>query len=483
MFKTLVKKEITETIFDLRFVITTLLCLVLVPLGMYVNRKDYERRLDAYRREHQEYRQRYGKGVDIRTEAQGLRAPSVLSIFASGVDPFLPDKMMTARSGLWRTVKEPSTDNPHSLLFGKADFLFNVVFLLSLAALIFTFDSISGERQMGTLRLMIANSVPRGRILLSKIVGNYVALLIPFAVSVLIALLVLDASPDVSLGSPAVWPAFLVILGATLLFLLGMVTLGICISTLTASPMNSMVLAFFVWAILVLGIPKVSPMMAGVLYPVESASVYDLTRRAIAEDIDRELVEERESLRAKCFKEYGAPEEDMHSSRPDTEAGKQANAKFDAEFVPIAHRYERRLADELRRIELDYTSRRNVQSAFAMNLSRISPICSYTYLVCGLSGTGVTEPDNFTRNAQRYQDGVKQAVYDKVIVKRWRYGESYEYVDDTDLRTVMLPEMVYTYPGVAQALQAGWPDLLLLGFCGVLFGSVAFLRLSKYDVR
>lgn len=483
MLKTLIKKEIAATVLDMRFVIATLLCVVLIPLGMYVSRKDYELRLASYQREHQEYRQRHGKGVKWNVEAQGLRPPSILSIFASGIDPFMPDKVMTARSGLFRTVKEPIADNPHSFLFGKADFLFNVVFIMSLAALIFTFNSISGEREMGTLRLMIANSIPRNRILLTKVVGNYVALLIPFIISVLIALLILDASPYVSIVSSRIWPAFLVIIGVTFLFILGMVSLGICISSFTKQSIDSIVLAFFVWAILVLAVPKVSPMIADIVYPIESANVFDSTKRLIAEDIDHELVEEREALRKKCFEEYGAPESDMRSSRQETEEGKKANAKFEQEFAPIAERYQKRLADKLRQIEQDYMRRKNVRSSIAMNFSRISPICSYTYILCELSGTGVTEPDNFTRNAQRYQDQMKQDIYDKIIVKRRRHGASYSRVEGFDQSKASLPDMIYTYPTVTQALQASRLDILLLALSNVLFCSLAFMRLNKYDVR
>lgn len=483
MLRILIKKETVEAMIDLRFVITTLLCVVLIPLGMYVSRRDYERRLDAYRREHQQYRQRYGTGVEIYTEAQGLRPPSILSIFSSGVDPFLPDKMTTARSGLWRTFKEPSTDNPHSLLFGKADLLVNVVFVVSLAALILTFNSISGEKEAGTLALMIASSVPRHRILLSKAVGNYVALLIPFILSMLISLIVLDLSPDVSILSPEVWPAFLVILAVTGLFLFAMVCLGICISALTKHPMNSIVLAFFAWAVLILGIPKVAPMIAEVLYPMESAGVHDLTRRITAEDTDREMIDERESIRERCFKEYGAPEEDMRTTSPRTEAGRQAQKTFEELFAPVEHRYERRLADELRRIDQDYARRRQVQFSLATDLSRISPICSYTYVVCGLCGTGTSASDDFTANARRYQDQVKQAVYDKVIVRRWRSMEGYHYVDGFNPSKAVLPEMRYMYPTVAQALQASWPDILLLVVFDVLFYALAFVGLNKYDVR
>jgi ABC-type transport system involved in multi-copper enzyme maturation permease subunit len=483
MLWTLVKKEITTAILDLRFWVAALLCVVLIPLGIYVNRKDYERRLAGYQAKHQEYRQRHGKGVYPYTEAQAFRPPSVMSIFASGIDPFMPDKVVTMRSGLFRTVKELSVDNPYSLLIGKVDFLFNVVFIVSLAALIFTFNAFSGEREMGTLRLMIANSVPRSRILLAKLLGNYVALLIPFVISLLMALLILDASPDVSILSPRVWPFLLVIIGATFLFMLCMVSLGLCISALTGYSTDSIVLAFFVWAVFVLGVPKVSPMIADILYPVESADVFDSNKRLIAEEIDNEFSDEREELKEQCFDEYAVPESDRRWSSPRTEAGKKAIDRFDREILSIDEEYQKRLAETLGRIERDYRRRRHVRFSIAMNLSRISPTCSYTYIVSELSGTGVTEPENFTKNAQRYQDQVKHAVYDKIIVKRRGHGHKFEYPNEFNPMEALLPEMTYTYPTLTQALQASRFDMILLGLFTILFYALTFMKLNTYDVR
>ena len=82
MLKTLIRKEITETILDLRFWVVTALFLILIPLGMYVSRKNYERRLAGYQREHQMYRQYYGKDVGPNVEAHGFRPLSMLSMFA-----------------------------------------------------------------------------------------------------------------------------------------------------------------------------------------------------------------------------------------------------------------------------------------------------------------------------------------------------------------------------------------------------------------
>jgi hypothetical protein len=46
-----------------------------------------------------------------------------------------------------------------------------------------------------------------------------------------------------------------------------------------------------------------------------------------------------------------------------------------------------------------------------------------------------------------------------------------------------LPDMVYSYPTLTRALAEAWPDVLLLGLFCALFWALAFMRLSKYDVR
>jgi len=488
MLKTLIRKEIIETILDLRFWIVTALFLILIPLGMYVSRKDYERRLANYQQEHQMYRQHYGKNIGASVEAQGFRPPPMLSIFALGLDPFMPDKAITSRSGLVRAAKEPGIDNPESLLFGKVDYLFNVSFIVSLAALIFTFNRISGEREKGTLRLIISNSTPRGKILLAKIIGNYVVLLVPFFIALLAALIILNTSSAISISSPELWPALLVILFITLLFILVMVSLGICVSSLTHGSIASIMMLFLVWVMAVLGIPKISPMIAEAVYPIESRSVVNLTQRIAREDIEEEYDQKkRELYERKCRRELGLNPRSV-SSQPKNEAERKAYAKYDQEAAALDLERQRRIANRIRQLEQDYRNKRDVQAALAMNLSRISPVSCYTYLIAGLSGTGLSEPERFVKNAQRYQEAVREAVYDKYITKS--YANTFgaraaytKYAEGFDPSKTSLPEMYYQHQTLAEALQTGWADILLLFLFNILFFIVAFLRFRKYDVR
>ena len=69
---------------------------------------------------------------------------------------------------------------PFPILLGYLDFLFLVGTVFSLLALLFTFDAVAGEREAGTLRITLANSLPRDLFLWSKLIGGYIVFVVPF---------------------------------------------------------------------------------------------------------------------------------------------------------------------------------------------------------------------------------------------------------------------------------------------------------------
>lgn len=273
MLATIIKKEILEGITSFRFLLATLLCLFLVPLGVYVNLKDYEQRLADYQEATKLYEERSKGSIDENFQAEGYRPPSALSIFSTGLEYFLPTKVMTSPDGVFHTSNESGINNAQSLLFGKIDLLFNVSFVISLLALILSFNAISGEKEDGTLRLMLSNPVPRSRVLLGKIIGNETLLLVPFILSIIISLIVLGNSQAIPLFSTAIMVPFAGIFIVTLMFILLMFNLGILISSLTHRSNTSIIALLFVWTVFVLTLPKISPMVAEIIYQIGRAHV------------------------------------------------------------------------------------------------------------------------------------------------------------------------------------------------------------------
>ena len=100
----------------------------------------------------------------------------------------------------------------------------------------------------------------------------------------------------------------------------------------------------------------------------------------------------------------------------------------------------------------------------------------------------MTGRDNLIENAQIFQDEVKKTIYDNFVIVRYGgmntgMASTSKKVDGFDLATISLPEMRYQYPTLAQSLQDGWIDILLLFLFNILFFVTAFIKFRKYDVR
>ena len=71
--------------------------------------------------------------------------------------------------------------------------------LLSFLAVILGFDGVSSERERGTMKLVLANAVPRSQVIIAKLVGGVTSLWVPLALAYVVSLLALLNNPDVTL--------------------------------------------------------------------------------------------------------------------------------------------------------------------------------------------------------------------------------------------------------------------------------------------
>jgi ABC-type transport system involved in multi-copper enzyme maturation permease subunit len=464
MLGILIKKEIIETILDLRFVVATLLCIVLIPLGIYVSVKDYEQRLGDYNTAIQQYEQRARgdryEGGHFR--AEGYRPPSPLSVFSRGLKDKINMRVKTQVDGNYLIENISQDDNLQAVLFGKIDFTFIVSTVLSLLALVFTFRTVTGEKENGTLRLIVAGSVPRWKVIFSKILGNYIVFLIPFLLSFLVSLLVLNSSDVFPLFTLSHIGAVFMLFIITLLFLFCIFNLGTLISVLTHSSVVSMIVALFMWVMLVLVVPKISPMITQVVYPVRSRQIVNTEKAMVCTGIQEEQLKEEAALYKKVLIETGVGVERAFDDGH--EGTRRARDAYNSKKGPIFQKYQERINEEMKRIEDDYTNERNFQSAIAASLSRISPVCCFNYALSEISGTGAAEVSNFSKRAQQFQETVKQNFYDHYEFERyadeygWRGG--YRTEEGFDAGKVPVPHIYnYRHIGLARALSVCWMDI------------------------
>ncbi|MCK7479416.1 MAG: ABC transporter permease [Candidatus Moduliflexus flocculans] len=154
--------------------------------------------------------------------------------------------------------------------------MFIVKIVLSLFAILFTYDAIVGEKEKGTLKLALSNAVPRDRLILGKAIGGYISLLLPLLVPLVLSLLILVIVPDISLGGQD-WARLLLVFLMFFLYLSVFFSLGLFVSARTSRSSTSFLVLLFAWVIIVMVIPKVAVIVAGQVRPIPS--VHEITAK------------------------------------------------------------------------------------------------------------------------------------------------------------------------------------------------------------
>ena len=276
------KREILDHLISLRFSISAILILILMVCGTIVSEKVVKVRME-----------RYGPGeikgfykAKIWSAVSGLgfyrRKPSPLGFIAMEDEliwPFFIARGGILMSGFGEQVvnytkatnwaldylgatfftSEESSLFPISMRdasfppFIPMDWAFVIGVLGALMAILFTYDSISGERERGTLKLLISNPVPRSHVILGKLLGAMVVLTFAIGFGCIISLLI--AMRITPLGKED-WIRLLLILLFSLLYIAIFVFIGISISSRFRSSMESLAILLIIWMVFVILMPK-----------------------------------------------------------------------------------------------------------------------------------------------------------------------------------------------------------------------------------
>ncbi len=293
MFITLIRRELLDTLMTFRFAAAVFITLLLVVAATAVLIEDYERRLESYNTSIETHRQRLHKW---QTYSPGMlrlyvdRPPNPLSLFNVGLDKRLGNKIQVSPwfvPSLWDAEMD-SSDNSFLNIFSSIDIVFIFEGVLSLLALIFAYDALAGERERGTLRLVLTHPVRRGHILFAKYISAMLCLLIPLLMSLLLAVILLTISTSISLRTDD----FLCIGGivlSSLVYLSVFYLIGLLISSVTHRTSTALMLSMFVWGFLVLVYPN---MILATIVPQDTSSARGASAlneiKQIYEEFDRE---------------------------------------------------------------------------------------------------------------------------------------------------------------------------------------------------
>jgi ABC-2 type transport system permease protein len=481
MLKTIIRKELLENIFSFRFPLFAVLCLVLIPLGMYVNQTHLQKRARDFQDQERMATEAFTKITmnDVmagKVSVRAFRPPSRLSIFAQGFESVLPQYYEFTQDG-FTPGEAASGDESLASAQGKIDFVFLVQMVLSLIALLFAADVIAGEKEAGTLRAILSNSLPRDSVLFGKIWGGFLALWGPFAVAFLLGLVVLLAGGFSVFGGDTPVRILTLFLAASM-FLLVYFVIGCAISCSFGKSRTALVTILLVWVSFQLIVPKLGDMIADVVHPTRTETEVSLSKSILAKTLNDEMSRELGRQYILLF-----PSGD--SSLKEGAAPTPAHTKWWALRPEIEKNARAEKGRQLSRIDETFRQEKRSRQALASNLAILSPSAAFGRLLADLCGSGEIERTKYLEAIQAYQRTLDEAVFSKVkksVMILPDGGTSMSFYKDKEALKAQ-PKFSVNSASPAETFTANLPSLASLLFWLVAPFAAAYIRFRTYDVR
>ncbi|RKU31878.1 hypothetical protein C6499_03930 [Candidatus Poribacteria bacterium] len=471
MLMTLIQKEMMHHILSVRFVALLVMCLLLIPITLSINHRNYRQNLVDYQEavklaniEETTINPQMELKPELEVSKFFLK-PSPLSVFANGLGDALPSYLGMTRNGIVQGASSLVSDSL-SYLLGHLDFLFLVSTVFSLLALLFTFDVVAGEREAGTLRITLANSLPRDIFLWSKLIGGYLVFVVPFLVSFLFGLLVL-VWQGFPLGEPEIFPRVLSLTLVSLLYIGVFFAIGTVISTYLDNSKTALIVAFTVWVFAVLITPRVGFIAAKFIAPTQTSQSIYLEKTALRENFNAELEARKKEIHQEFWKDR------PQSSFEEQIAG---GLEMDKQVQPLEEEFRQKFKDSADEIDRRYKRSKTRQEGVGETLSRITPTSSLIYVATNLTQTGKIKRNNYFQAGDRYYDALDTDLFSKVLdyisMRTMRPEDTVKITQPSPLET----------PTLTETLRQSTVDVLLLCFFAVILTTVAFLKFFRSDI-
>ena len=470
MFKLIIEKELREIISSTRFAVTFGVCSVLILLSFYAGARNYQvgrEQFEASKREDL----RKLEGITDWSMVRNLRIflpPEPMTSLVMGVSNDIGRTIEVRGSGELNGEDSRYGDDPIYAVFRFLDLNFIFQIVLSLFAILFAYDAINGEKERGTLRLTLANAVPRSTYILGKMTGSFLALAIPLLVPMLLGVLILLAMGVPMTGQD--WIRLALVVTAGYLYFTVFLSAGLLVSSLTERSSTSFLFLLVVWILSVMIIPRTAVLLAA--RAVDVPSVDELASQKSR--YSASLWEEQRKKMA----DFRAPEK----TPPDKMM--QAFQKF---MQDLGQERDKKMNEFAARLNEERANRQRVQENVSFALARLSPSAVLSLLNTAIAGTGIHLKDEFKRKAAQYQQSFAEFIREKTgqnpsggMVFRIVSGDE---AKKPPINPNELPVFRFQPDPLSGAVGEIAVDMAILSIVSLLCFAGAFRSFLKFDVR
>lgn len=363
---------------------------------------------------------------------------SGLALFDRGVDRYLGVAVWLEAHRRNPLVHRPADDAPAVQRFGDLTAATILQVIGPLLALLLTFAALAGERERGTLRLLLGQGVPPRTLVLGKLAA---------ALVMLAPLLLVAAAASAALGG-GVDRVVLLTLGY-LLYLGCFVALGAAISARARGASAALVAALALWVGAVILVPRLAGDLAAWVHPTPSEHAFFA---AVSEDIKHGInghdPQDRraEDLKNELLARHGVAtveELPVNLAGVALQAGEEYGDRVYDQHYGELHALRRRQAD------------------LRLGLAFASPLLALRPLSASLCGTDVAAHEAFASAAEAHRRALVRRLNDDIT--RRPGASPFEFTAGPELWRE-LDALTWTPPAPPP------PDLRGLGVLAALFG-------------
>ena len=387
-----------------------------------------------------------------------VKPPSLLKFVADNNLEEVPTARATSvHSSLLPSSMEANSRG--SVTFAKIDLVFLLAAVFSFFAVVLTYDAVCGERQSGTLRQMLANGIPRARIITSKISAAMITLTLPLLLGLACNAVVLIALGEIPLPTEHLLILALVFFLAVLL-LLFFVSLGVAVSSMTRSPVTSLIVLLLVWVLFIEVLPGSAKIAGEAAAPVRTADQFKRENRALLQEM--------------LDMPGGVTRSPDLAGVDNFRYERETNRNYE-----IWYNRSQRLVDE-------HLSDLEKQAEMVRGFSRFSPTEVFSIAVSRLADNDLQAVRDFYTQVDRYREALfnilKEADSRDPNSSHLFYCSGRGYLSTKPFNTEV-PRFTFEPPDLASRIGDILMDFLILfslTVCAILIGIFAF---NRYDVR
>jgi ABC-type transport system involved in multi-copper enzyme maturation permease subunit len=461
------KRELLDQLTSFKFFAGLLLVLLLFAMNGLVFSLRYKSEVVEYRQVQQAWEQQLAERKKLDDLPQqvfdSLKTPLQTAFLASGGQYRLPnDYRFTVNVwGDMPAAVRAFSQNALVESFQALDWAFLVGTAFSLLALVFAYDSISGEKARGTLKLLQTYNLSRSSILFGKLLSNLAALLVALVAGMLLSLLLLLLVGQVELGARA-WGRVGLFLLLSAFYITLFLCLGLWLSTLTHRPTASMVLAVMVWVISIVVIPGAGALLVQQIRKLP-------TQNEVAE------------RSGKIWDQVNSEFNNKSSVWRGRDMGKPDNYEFEKVSI-VAKNKRKHLQEE---IWEDYLRQKFVQARTVRTISSISPSGLFEFGAESVNGTSVLCDEALVEQAHQYRNTVEEWIRQRDLADAESPHLCFQpgYLSLASLQTASVPRFTYHEPSVADGLRDALWKVVLLSAETLVMLFAAVLAFQRYDVR